>query len=256
MGLNAHPAWRHSSGQGGAAVSELALQDTKQQRVDIVLNSHGVQLRSFDEMARFCRAIVNSGFAPKGFQTPEAVMIAIQHGLEIGLPPMQALQSISVINGRPSIWGDGALALCTAHPLWGGIEETFAENTNTAICKVSRYIRKEDEEPKVTIRTFSQEDAKRAGLWGKSGPWTSYPKRMLQMRARAFALRDTFPDALKGVGIREEVSDYQPIKQARGREVATDLVLPDSESRPTESITDLVEDIARLSNEIKQQELI
>ncbi len=56
-------------------------------------------------------------------------------------------------------------------------------------------------------RTFSVADAKRAGLWGKSGPWTQYPDRMLQLRARGFAIRDVFPDALRGVMTREEAED-------------------------------------------------
>jgi hypothetical protein len=55
---------------------------------------------------------------------------------------------------------------------------------------------------------FSVADAKRAGLWGKSGPWTQYPRRMLQLRARGFALRDAFPDVLKGLVTAEEAQDY------------------------------------------------
>ena len=43
---------------------------------------------------------------------------------------------------------------------------------------------------------------------GKQGPWTQYPKRMRQMRARAFALRDVFADILKGMPIAEELQDY------------------------------------------------
>ena len=46
-----------------------------------------------------------------------------------------------------------------------------------------------------------------AGLWGKQGPWKQYPKRMLQMRARGFAIRDAFPDALRGMYMAEEVQD-------------------------------------------------
>jgi hypothetical protein len=233
-------------------MSDLAIKEDNK-RVEVAFNQSGVQLRSMDEMGRFCRAIVNSGLAPSSFQTPEQVMVAIQCGLEIGLPPMQALQTIAVINGRPSLFGDGALALAMAHQLWGGIEETHVAETNTAVCKVWRFIRREDKTPKLTLRTFSEEDAKRAKLWGRSGPWSAYPKRMLQMRARSFALRDCFPDALRGVGISEEVSDYQPMKPARGREVASNLVLPDAEP---ESIVDLVQDIAVLSNQIKQEELL
>jgi hypothetical protein len=186
--------------------------------VEIQLDQHGVQLRSFDEMARFCKAIVNSGLAPKGFNSPEAVMVAVQHGLELGLAPMQALQSIAIINGRPCIYGDAALALCTAHPAFLDIEETT--EGNTATCVVKRRDRS------AVVRTFSEADAKKAGLWGKSGPWQQYPARMLQMRARSWALRDAFPDALRGLGIREEVSDYQ-VKVARGREIASSVVLPE-----------------------------
>jgi hypothetical protein len=195
---------------------QLALQKTAP--VEIQLDAHGVQLRSFDEMARFCKAIVNSGLAPKGFNSPEAVMVAVQHGLELGLAPMQSLQSIAIINGRPCIYGDAALALCTAHPSFLDIEETT--EGGTATCVVKRRDRS------AVVRTFSEADAKKAGLWGKSGPWQQYPARMLQMRARSWALRDAFPDALRGLGIREEVSDYQ-VKQARGREVASSVVLPE-----------------------------
>ena len=60
-------------------------------------------------------------------------------------------------------------------------------------------------------RTFSQNDAEIAGLWSKAGPWKQYPKRMLQMRARAFCLRDLFPDVLKGLAVAEEVVDYVEI---------------------------------------------
>ena len=193
--------------------------------IEISLDQHGVQLRSFDEMARFCKAIVNSGLAPKSFNSPEAVMVAIQHGMELGLAPMQALQSIAVINGKPVIYGDAALALATAHPSFLDIEETVMRDKtaegHVATCVVKRRDRS------AVVRTFSEADAKKAGLWGKSGPWAQYPARMLQMRARGWALRDAFPDALKGLGIREEVQDYQ-IKTARGREVASSVVLPET----------------------------
>jgi hypothetical protein len=45
------------------------------------------------------------------------------------------------------------------------------------------------------------------GLKGKQGPWTNYPKRMLQMRARSWCLRDVYPDVLRGVHVAEEAQD-------------------------------------------------
>ena len=72
----------------------------------------GLALQSFDDAFRFAKMVANSDFAPKEFRgKPEACLLAIQKGAEVGLTPLEALQSIAVINGRPTIWGDAALAL-------------------------------------------------------------------------------------------------------------------------------------------------
>jgi hypothetical protein len=117
---------------------------------------------------------------------------------------MQALQNIAVINGKPSVYGDAAMALVQASPVCEDIEEYFdGEGTPNpvAVCVAKRKGRKP------VVAKFSVEDAKRAGLWGKQGPWQAYPKRMMQMRARGFALRDAFPDVLKGLITAEEAQD-------------------------------------------------
>jgi len=162
--------------------------------------------QSITEAMEYAKMIANSSFCPKGMNgKPGDVLVAVQMGAEVGLSPMQALQNIAVINGRPCIWGDAALALVQAsphyisHKEW---EETTADGM-FAYCEVTRR----GSEP--YIKCFSEKDAKKANLWGKAGPWTQYPSRMLQMRARSFALRDKFADALKGLNIREEVEDYQ-----------------------------------------------
>lgn len=197
---------------------QLTLAEPKQKPVEINLDAHGVQLRSFDELGRFCKAVVNSTLAPKSFDKPEKVMVAIQAGLEVGLAPMQALQSIGVVNGKPVIFGDAALALAMRHPDFEDIEEVASGDKAT--CTIKRRGRTP------CVRTFTMEDAKRAKLAGKDGPWQMYPQRMLQMRARSWALRDSFPDALKGLGIREEVQDYVP-RNVSSRKVADSVVLPE-----------------------------
>lgn len=156
--------------------------------------------RDVDQAFRLARAIAMSGMAPKAYGTDEnKCFVGILAGAEVGFAPMQALQSIAVINGNPSIWGDGALALVQASGLLVDIEET--DDGHTATCRVER----KGKSP--IVRTFSMDDAKKAGLAGKAGPWTQYPQRMRQMRARSWALRDGFPDVLKGLHIAEEVRD-------------------------------------------------
>ena len=140
--------------------------------------------QSLDEALKFAEMLSKSSIVPKDYQGNAGnVLVAVQWGMEIGLQPLQAMQNIAVINGRPSIWGDAMLAIVRG----SGLLE---------------FIR---EEP--VARTFTMADAQKAGLANKQGPWTQYPKRMMQMRARAYALRDVFPDVLRGVEIAEEARD-------------------------------------------------
>lgn len=169
-------------------------------------NQQGFAPTTLDEAMRFSDMLAKSSMVPKAYQgKPEDVLVAVQWGKELGLAPLQALQNIACINGKPSVYGDTAMALVQNSPVCDNIEE-FIENEGTpnptAVCVAHRKNR-----TPITAR-FSVEDAKRAGLWGKQGPWTAYPKRMLQMRARGFALRDAFPDVLKGLITVEEANDY------------------------------------------------
>lgn len=158
------------------------------------------------EAMDFSKMLADSQMVPRAYQgKPQDVLVCVQWGYEIGLAPMQALQNIAVINGKPSVYGDAAMALVQASPVCEDIEEYFeGEGTPNpvAVCVAKRKGRKP------VVAKFSVEDAKRAGLWGKQGPWQAYPKRMMQMRARGFALRDAFPDVLKGLITAEEAQDY------------------------------------------------
>jgi len=170
--------------------------------------------KDLDEAMRFADMLAGSSIVPKDYiGKPGNCLVAIQWGMELGLQPMQAMQSIAVINGRPSLWGDAMLALVKAHPAFEWIKEEC--DGNVATCTIKRR-----GEPEV-VQSFSLEEAKRAGLTGKQGPWTQYPKRMLQMRARGFALRDAFPDALRGVVSAEEARDTPAERDMGAAEVVS-----------------------------------
>lgn len=170
----------------------------------IVAGKAGVELKTLDDYRRFAIWVEASGLQPKGMTVPQMV-IAIELGANIGLKPMQSIQSIAIINNRPTIWGDGLRAVILSHPLCEEILEwSEGEGDNeTAYCQIRRRGR-----PDPVKRHFSTADAKRAGLWGKPGPWTQYPQRMRPMRAFSWAARDAFADALRGIQIAEEVADY------------------------------------------------
>lgn len=181
----------------------------------------GIVPQNIDEIFRLASGIAKSGLAPADMSTPEKVMVAIMTGLEIGLPPMFAIQKIAVINGRPSLWGDAIPALLYAKGF--KLNERFEGegDKRVAICEVTRPTGEKIE------RRFSVADAQKAGLWqaapkvkrrGKDGsfyekdndsPWYRFSDRMLQMRARGFAARDGAADVLGGLYIREELDDPQ-----------------------------------------------
>ena len=173
-----------------------------------------------DSCYRLAKAVCMAGMAPKGLDTPEKAMVAIMHGLEIGLTPMAALQRIAVVNGRPTIWGDGAIGLVRGSGLCEWVKERIdgEGDSRAAICEAKRR-----GEPEAIVRKFSVSDAKKAGLWGKGGPWQQCPGRMLQMRARGFALRDLFADVLGGLYLKEELDDAD---QAPRREPPVPSAMP------------------------------
>jgi len=163
----------------------------------------GMQLQSMADYWTLSQAIHRARMGPRDMDATQ-IMIAIQMGAEVGLPPMSALKNIAVVNGRPTIWGDALLALAHRTQQLEDFDERIDGEGESlvAVCVVKRKGIKT-----ATQRSFSAKDAKAAGLWGKKGPWQQYPKRMLRLRARGFALRDAFPDALGGFMLREEAQD-------------------------------------------------
>ncbi|MCY1004028.1 hypothetical protein OV079_00275 [Nannocystis pusilla] len=159
----------------------------------------GIQFTNYETGWRLAKAIVAANMQPKSFgggqQATCACFVAMQLGAEVGLSPMQSIQNIAVINGKPGIYGPAALALVEASGKLVDFDERLEGegDKRQAVVTLTRVGRKERR------FTFSVDDAKKAGLWGKQGPWAQYPNRMLTARARGFALRDVFPDVLLGV---------------------------------------------------------
>lgn len=212
----------------------------------------GIVPQTIEEVFRLAKCISVSGLAPRGMDKPEQITVAIMTGLEIGLPPMFAIQKIAVINGRPSIWGDAVPALLWARGF--KLREWMDGETGVnrmAFCEVTR-----PDGTKIE-RVFSETDALKAGLIKKAGPWTQYPDRMLQMRARGFSCRDGASDVLSGLYLAEELQ-HQPMRDVTPEKSAP-LEIPDFEDEPVvpvaeepdEPIADADGFIAKLKDDIE-----
>jgi hypothetical protein len=179
----------------------------KENKAPVAIGFRGLEVKTLDDLWRVSNYISKSGLAPKGIETPEAIFTALELGLELGLPPMAALQNIAVINGRPGVFGDVQLALVRASGLLEEYSETEIGNPKDDTWGVQCVCKRVGS--KFANSTFTVADAKKAQLWGKSGPWTQYPKRMLKFRARGYLLRDEFGDVLKGIKTVEELKDLE-----------------------------------------------
>jgi len=213
-------------------MTENNKQLTKIEKSPVLAGDRGLKFDSLDSMWRFCTAVVNSGTF-KDINTPEIALIRLQAGLELGLTPIWSLTNIMVTNGRPSVWGDALLGLVLRHPDCEDVIETMEGEGEklTAVCEVHRRGRQPIK------RTFSVSEAKLAGLWdrknrdGSAGMYSKYGPRMLQMRARSWACRDAFADALRGLSVIEEVRDIEPRAVVERAKQA--VVLPDEvETKP------------------------
>jgi hypothetical protein len=192
-----------------------------------------------DEAWKVAQALAKSAFVPKQFQNnPSDILIAAAMGARLGLDVFSALQSLAVVNGRPTLYGDALLAVCQARPDWRGMAVRWDGQGDAESVTVSVRRQVAAEALNYDGR-FSVGDAKRAGLWTKQGPWSQFPKRMMEMRARSYALRGAFADALLGFHSKEEAEDLVEVvpdsvrsedaPRRRTRNVAPSIgVLPES----------------------------
>jgi len=196
--------------------------------VPMVLGAEGFDF-TFENAWRFAQGLIDGGMAPKGMNNPGAVVGIMQASRELGIPIMFGLSKLTFTGGRIGIMGDLATALIRSKD---GLEPgtdfekvyTGEPSTPSWTCTVTA---KRKGQPEPFSASFSVADAKRAGLWGKQGPWSEYPQRMLYYRALGFLCRDHFSDQLMGLAISEEVADYAP-----PRDVTPTAALPATASDP------------------------
>lgn len=161
---------------------------------------------NLDHHLRLADIFSKTEMVPKAYLgKPMNILIAMEMGNQLGLPYMQALQDIAVINGKPSLYGAGFLAVIQAHKDFEWMQEEPILKDGVLFGH-SVTMKRRHHEPHTVI--FTLDDARKAKLLGKAGPWTDYPGRMMKWRATSWCGTDKFADALRGVKCAEEVLDY------------------------------------------------
>lgn len=149
---------------------------------------------NWEAKEKFAQRLIASGFLPQAIRTPAQVLAIIQTGQELGIPPMQALRQINVIQGKPTLSAE----LMLAKMIKGGVKLAWLKSSDTeAELKASR--------PGTSFTgRFTMEEARLAGLLIKDG-WKRYPKAMLRARVVSLVARVVAPDLIAGMYTPEEL---------------------------------------------------
>ena len=131
---------------------------------------------------------------------PAAIVAVVLSGHELGLGPMQSLQTIDLIQGRPALSPEGmrALVLARGH----GFDVDATDEYATVLCRRREW----PPEREWRAFTFTLADAERAHLLGKDN-WARYPEAMLTARATGKACRALFADVIAGLGYTPDEVD-------------------------------------------------
>ena len=194
------------------ALSPAESPPTPGERADQIQILDGeMKLSNIEQVWRAAKLIRQSGLVPPSFRNDQQIVIAILRAIELKIPIFQALEGMTVIQNKIGIMGDLALALVQASGELKEIQKTYSGEAGELTCTVTiqRKGRKAHE------YTFSVAEARAAGIYDRSAVWKSYPRRMTYYRALGFALRDEFPDILKGIKTTEELADYPENSNAR-----------------------------------------
>lgn len=156
-----------------------------------------------------CKAFITSGFLPehitKGVSAEQAMAKAITiaiKGKEIGIPPLQAFSSITVIKGKPCLSSELMLALVFQR--CKGAKVTFKTPPEKQHEECTVEMQRPDGNPQ--LFRFTIADAKAAGLLANpGGAWGKYPAAMLRARAVSAGARAVFPDCTMGCYTPEEM---------------------------------------------------
>lgn len=198
----------------------------------MINNSNVIMPKTYEELTHQAKMILSSKrLLPRekqGYTVAEIESI-IQIGQSYNLTPWQSVQAIMIVNGQASVWGDFLIGLVWASGKAISIEESSSGSiddlTYVATCTAKR-------EKSTISRSFSVEDAQKAGLWGKGPIWKGYPARMLHMRARSWCLRDGFSDVTKGLIAVEEAVDYKPLNDEDKPNIVEQKIIETLSSEP------------------------
>lgn len=154
-------------------------------------NQQVVPHMNMNDKMQYAQALAQASLLPKQYQrNPGNVLLAVELGESLGIPPIQAINTVHVIEGKPS----ASSGLISALVRRAGHTLRVKGDDHSATAEIVR-----SDDPDFTYSvTWDMSRARNAGVTGKDN-WKKYPAAMLKARAITEVARDACQEALMGV---------------------------------------------------------
>lgn len=164
----------------------------------------------FTAVARQAQALAQSDLVPQAYRDkPANVMVAIELANRIGASVMAVMQSLHVIQGKPSFSSSFLIACVNSCGRFTPLRFEFSGEGDEYGCEAVAIEHKSGAEcrgPKVTWTMVKAE-----GWLGKAGSkWKTLPTLMFPYRAAAFWVRLYAPELTLGMHTVDEQEDIAP----------------------------------------------
>jgi hypothetical protein len=170
-------------------------------------------IQQFENAQRIGKALASSALVPKDYQGQSGlpnVLVAMEIAGRMGLSPLQVMQNLHIIHGRPSWSSQFIIAMVNGCGRFTPLDFVLqGEGEQQSCYAVATELRtkKELKGPVVSIAM-----AKKEGWYSKTGSkWQTMPDLMLRYRAAAFWGRLYVPEFLVGMKTQEEVIEIDAV---------------------------------------------
>jgi hypothetical protein len=182
-------------------------------------------IQQFENAQRIAKALASSALVPKEYQGQTGLantLVAMEIAGRMNLSPLQVMQNLHIIHGRPSWSSQFIIAMINGCGRFTPLDYNVSGEGDSLSCFAYATEIATGKELRGPVVTMAM--AKREGWATKSGSkWQTMPDLMVRYRAAAFWGRLYVPEFLVGMKTQEEVVDIQEVEVSEQPSIVEDL---------------------------------
>lgn len=170
---------------------------------------------TFNHAQRVAKMLSTSDLVPAAYKgNVQNTMIALEMANRIGASPLQVMQNLYIVQGKPSWSSSFIIAAINACGKFSPLRFDVKGEGDTLSCVAWAYDKENKEKLEGPMITMDM--AKAEGWLGKAGSkWKTMPTLMIRYRAAAFFGRLYAPEILMGMHTQDELEDIQPSPETK-----------------------------------------